>query len=66
MNLEERKQLCRKAWEIDYDISHIDRFAEKGKGRYTIRNRKKQTYIEYTPETKPFWKQMNLKSVIMR
>ena len=37
-NLEEWKQLCRTAWEIDYDYLQIDRFAKMGKGRYTIRN----------------------------
>ena len=38
MNLEEWKQLCRKAWENDYDYLQIDRFAKIGEGRYTIRN----------------------------
>ena len=54
MNLEEWKQLCRKAWENDYDYLRIDRFAKIGEGRYTIRNCFKNTYIECTPETKPF------------
>ena len=54
MNLDEWKQLCRKAWENDYDYLQIDRFAKIGKGRYTIRNCNKTTYIECTPETKPF------------
>ena len=57
MNLEELKQLCRKAWENDYDYLQIDRFAKIGNGRYTIRNCNKNNYIECTPETKPFWKQ---------
>ena len=38
MNLEEWKQLCRKAWENDYDYLQIDRFAKIGEGGYTIRN----------------------------
>ena len=54
MNLEEWKQLCRKAWENDYDYLQIDRFAKIGNGRYTIRNCNKNNYIEFTPETKPF------------
>ena len=54
MNLEEWKQFCRKAWENDYDYLQIDRFAKIGEGRYTIRNCNKNTYIECTPETKPF------------
>ena len=54
MNLEEWKQLCRKALENDYDYLQIDRFAKIGNGRYTIRNCNKNKYIECTPETKPF------------
>ena len=54
MNLEEWKQLCRKAWEIEYDFLQIDRFAKIRNGRYTIRNCNKATYTECTPETKPF------------
>ena len=54
MNLDERKQLCRKAWENDYDYLQIDRFAKIGNGRYTIRNCNENNYIECTPETKPF------------
>ena len=50
----EWKQLCRKAWENDYDYLQIDRFAKIGNGRYTIRNCNKTTYTECTPETKPF------------
>ena len=54
MNLEEWKELCRKAWENDYDYLLIGRFAKIGNGRYTIRNCNKNNYIECTPETKPF------------
>ena len=53
-NLEEWKQLCRKAWENDYDYLQIDRFAKIGNGRYTIRNCNKNKNIECNPETKPF------------
>ena len=38
MNLEECKQLCRTAWENDYEYLQIDRFTEIGEGRYTIGN----------------------------
>ena len=54
MNLEEWKQLCRKTWAKDFDYLQIDRFAKTGKGRYAIKNCNKKTYIECTPETKPF------------
>ena len=54
MNLEEWKLRCRDAWENDYEYLQIDRFAKKGNGRYTIRSYNKNTYIECTPETKPF------------
>ena len=54
MKLEERKQLCRKAWETDYDYLQIGKFAKIGNGRYTIRNCNENTYIECTPETEPF------------
>ena len=54
MNLEEWKQLCRKAWENEYDFLQIDRFAKIRNGRYTIRNCNKTTYTECTPATKPF------------
>ena len=53
MCLEEWKELCRKAWENEYDYLQIDRFAIIGNGRYTIRNCNKNIYIECTPETKP-------------
>ena len=54
MNLEEWRQLYRKAWEIECDYLPIDRFAKIGVGRYTIRNCDKITYIQFTPETKLF------------
>ena len=54
MNLEEWKQLCRKAWENDYDYVQIVRFAEIGIGRFTIKNCNKNKYMECTPDTQPF------------
>ena len=51
-NLEEWKQLCRKAWENEYDFLQIDRIARIGEGRYTIRNCNKTSYKVCTPETK--------------
>ena len=33
MNIEERKQLCRKAWENEYEYLQIDRFSKIGEGR---------------------------------
>ena len=55
MNLEAWKQLCRKPWEKYYDYLQINRFATIGEGRYTIRNCIETTYIECTPEKKPFY-----------
>ena len=54
MNSKEWNRLCRKAWESDYEYLQIDRFAKVGEGRYNIRNCKKDTFIECTPETKHF------------
>ena len=54
MNLDEWKQFCRKAWERDYEYLQIDRFAKIGEGRHTMSNCKETTFIECTPETKPF------------
>ena len=54
MNLQEWKELCRKAWEDDYDYLQKDRFAKIGQDMYTIRNCNKTIYAECTPETKPF------------
>ena len=53
MNINEWKQLRHRAWD-DYECLPIDRFAKIGQGRYTLRNCNKTTYIECTPETKPF------------
>ena len=53
MNLEEWKELCLKSWENDYYLQ-IDRYAKIGESRYTIRICIKNTYIEATPESKPY------------
>ena len=54
MSLEKWKQICRKAWENDYEYLQIDRFAKIGEGIYTIRNCNKTTYTKITPEMNPF------------
>ena len=54
MNLEEWKQLCRKACENEYDCLQINRFAKIGESRYNIRHCNKNFYIECGPETKFF------------
>ena len=53
MNLEEWKQLGRKAWENEFDYLQLDRFVKVGKGRYTIRNCNKTFFTECILETKP-------------
>ena len=53
-NLKNWKQLCRKAWEHDYEFLPIDRFAKIGEGIYTISICNKTTYIERTLETALF------------
>ena len=55
MNIQEWRELCRKAREKECDYLQIERFAKTGEGRYTIRKCTKITYTEATPETKPFW-----------
>ena len=54
MHLDEWKQLCREAWQKDYDSLQIDRFAKIGQDRYTVRNCNKNTYKKAIPETKLF------------
>ena len=54
MNLEEWKELYRKAGESDYDFLQTDRFATVGEGRYIIRNCNTTICIDCTPKTKPF------------
>ena len=54
MNYDEFKDLCRKPWEDDYNYLCIDRSKKRDQGRYCICNESKNTYLEATPETKPF------------
>ena len=54
MRLQEWIQFCRKAWENEYEYLRIDRFVKIEGNRYTIENCEKTTYIECSPETKPF------------
>ena len=54
MNYDEFKDLCRKSWEEDYNYLCIDRSKTRDQGRYCICNESKKTYIEATPQTKPF------------
>ena len=51
---DELKEFCRKSWEDEYDHLCFDRSKKKDRGRYCICNESKNTYIECTPETKPF------------
>ena len=54
MNYDEFKDLCRKSWEEDYNYLCIDRSKKRDQGRYCICNESKNTYLEATPQTKPF------------
>ena len=54
MNYDEFKDLCRKSWEEDYNYLYIDRSKKRHQGKYCICNESKKTYIESTPQTKPF------------
>ena len=54
MNYDEFKDLCRKSWEEDHNYLYIDRSKKRDQGKYCIYNESKNSYIECTPETKPF------------
>ena len=54
MSYDEFKELCRKSWEEGYNFLYIDRSKKRDQGRYCICNESKKTYIESSPETKPF------------
>ena len=54
MDYDEFKELCRKSWEEDYNYLYIDRSKKRDQGKYCICNESKRTYIEATPQTKPF------------
>ena len=67
MKYDEFKDLCRKSWEEDYNYLYIDRSEKRDQAKYCICNESKKTYIEATPQTKPFKKHMTLiyKSTLM-
>ena len=54
MHYDEFKELCRKSWEEDYNYLCIDRSKKRDQGKYCICNESKNTYLEATPQTKPF------------
>ena len=54
MSYDEFKELCRKSWEDDYNYLYIDRSKKRDQGKYCICNESKNTYLEATPQTKPF------------
>ena len=54
MNYDEFKELCGKSWEEDYNYLYIDRSKKRDQGKYCICNDSKKTYIEATPQIKPF------------
>ena len=54
MSYDEFKELCRKSWEDDYNYLCIDRSKKRDRGRYCICNESRNTYLEATPQTKPF------------
>ena len=54
MSYDEFKELCRKSWDEEYKCFCNDRCKKRDEGRYCIYNESKNSYIEYTPETKPF------------
>ena len=54
MNYDEFKELCGKSWEEDYNYLYIHRFKKRDQGKHCICNESKKTYIEATPQTKPF------------
>ena len=54
MNYDEFKELYRKSWEEDYNYLCIDRSKKRNQEKYCICNEGKRTYIEATPQTKPF------------
>ena len=54
MNYDEFKDSCRKSWDEYYNYLYIDRSKKRDQGKYCICNESKNSYIECTPETKPF------------
>ena len=56
--------LCRKCWEKDFIYFYIDRSEMKTEERCCICNRSKNTYIECSPETKPFLFLVNYTQIV--
>ena len=54
MNYDEFKELCRKSWEEDYNYLYSDRSRKRDQGNFCACNESKKTFIEATPQTKPF------------
>ena len=54
MSYDEFKELFRKSWDEDYNYLCIDRSKKRDQGKYCICNESKKTYLEATPQTKPF------------
>ena len=54
MNFDEFKKLCRKSWEENYNYLYIDRSKKRDQGKFCACIESKKTYIEATPQTKPF------------
>ena len=54
MNYDEFKDLCRKSWEDDYNYLSIDRSKKRDQVKFCICNESKNTFLEATPQTKPF------------
>ena len=50
----EMKELCRKAWEQDFSFSFYDDSGKKNEGRFCVHFESNNSYIECTPEAKPF------------
>ena len=54
MSYDEFKQLCRKSWEDEKNYRCFDRSKQRYQEVHRIRNESKNSYIQYTPETKAF------------
>ena len=53
MSYDEFKQLCRKAWEDDYNYLCIGNSKKRDRGRCCVCNESKNTYTECIPEMIP-------------
>ena len=54
MSYDEFKELCRGSWDEDYNNHCFDRCNKRDQGRYCVYIESKNSYVECTPETKPF------------